>query len=153
MAYLKSLERLKNLPEKDRQLAAGSYVYYKGPGHPPECGCVAGKLLPTLYKNVIHWDSPGGDTLDSWVYTSGFVDAVLRRSSTSVTEGIVKDMTELELTVPELTILQHLNDDFRDGCNAEDDRRDRYHKLVWFLKVAADEGLCIEDAYHKYGWW
>lgn len=54
MAYLKSLERLKSLPEKDQQLASGYYVYYKSPYHKdPECGCIAGKLLPTLYDDLI----------------------------------------------------------------------------------------------------
>lgn len=67
-------------------------------------------------------------------------------------EDVINDMAELELTIPELVILQDLNDRFRSAGNSEDDRRERYNKFVWFLEKAAAENLRVGEAALAFGW-
>jgi hypothetical protein len=149
MSFQKVLERLEAIPEHQRKLASGQYVWRSRDPETGEivndCGCVLGKVMPLIYNHPL---------LENINYSNLW--SLMVHTNPEVWQPVVQDMNDLDISYDELVALQNENDRFctnkevstdnnESPANDEDVRRKRFTYVVeWLKRAIADPSLAPE---------
>lgn len=119
--YNEIFRRLHDLPESEKELAAGMYVF-DADGH---CGCALGKALSPVLRKRLHGKGTNGASV-------GQIDRAA--VSDELTLAVRDELRQTEATLDQLLTLQRFNDDGTPvhRSNDPDARKARYgHVMKW----------------------
>ena len=127
MSFNQALKKLKALPQNERELASGVYVF-AAKGGAPHCGCAIGKVLPPKIRLEI-WGSRRNRRMN-----------FNRSDVADLMEAFFPKQNSLVgMNDSDLESLQKANDNFEPSKNDKETRLKRYDFIISWLSEITNE--------------